>query len=252
MLNEQTFEKLLALKLIGMAQAMKDQMGRADMDGLAFEERFAMLVDAQHLYQENKRMKRLLQSARLKIQASMEDIDYKTPRGIDKSVIMSLGSCEWIRRHRNVIVTGPTGSGKTYLACALAHKACREGLGAYYARCPKLYYSLALAKADGSYASLSTKLAKVPVLILDDFGLAVLADSERRDLLEVIDDRYGVASTIITSQLPVEHWHEVIGDPTIADALLDRLVHNAHRIRLTGKVSMREKNTSFTQEEKKE
>jgi len=183
MLNEQTFEKLLALKLIGMAQAMKDQMGRADMDGLAFEERFAMLVDAQHLYQENKRMKRLLQSARLKIQASMEDIDYKTPRGIDKSVIMSLGSCEWIRRHRNVIVTGPTGSGKTYLACALAHKACREGLGAYYARCPKLYYSLALAKADGSYASLSTKLAKVPVLILDDFGLAVLADSERRDLL---------------------------------------------------------------------
>lgn len=250
MLNEQTLEKLYAMKLAGMAEGMKKQMESATMDGLAFEERFAMLVDAQHLYQENKRLKRLLESARLKLSASLEDVDYRTPRGLDKSVMVSLGSCEWIRRRRNIIITGPTGTGKTFLACALAQKGCREGFGAFYARCPKLYFSLAIAKADGSYARTAAKLAKVPVLILDDFGLAALTDPERRDLLEVIDDRHETASTIITSQLPVEHWHETIGDPTIADALLDRLVHNAHTIRLTGKDSMRKKKTSFTQEEK--
>ena len=249
MLHEQTFEKLYAMKLTGMAEAMKDQMGRADMDGLSFEERFAMMVDAQYLFRENKRMKRLLQTAKLKLSACMEDIDYRKPRGLDKSVVLSLGTCEWIRKHRNVLITGPTGAGKTYIACALAHKACREGLGAFYVRCPKLYYTLAIAKADGSYASISSKLTKVPVLILDDFGLAVLTDPERRDLLDVIDDRYGVGSTIIMSQLPVEHWHEVVGDPTIADAILDRLVHNSHKICLTGKDSMRKKKVSFTQEE---
>jgi DNA replication protein DnaC len=248
MLNEQTFEKLDALKLAGMAEAMRDQMGRADMDGLTFEERFAMLVDAQYLFRENKRMKRLLESAKLKLSASMEDIDYRTPRGIDKSVFLSLGTCEWIRRHRNVIITGPTGAGKTFLACALAQKACREGLGAFYVRSPKLYYTLSIARADGSYARTLARLAKVPVLILDDLGLAALTDPERRDLLEVIEDRHGSASTIITSQLPVEHWHEVIGDPTIADALLDRLVHNAHRINLKGE-SMRKKKASLTPKE---
>ncbi len=244
MLNEQTFEKLYGMKLAGMAEAMKDQMTRSDMDGLAFEERFAMLVDAQHLWKENKRMKRLLKSAKLKLSASMEDIDYRAPRGLDKSVVLSLGTCEWIRRHRNVIITGPTGVGKTYLACALAHNACREGLGAFYIRSPKLYYTLSIARADGSYARMLSKLAKVPVLVLDDLGLAALNDPERRDLLEVIEDRHGCASTIITSQLPVEHWHEVIGDPTIADALLDRLVHNAHRINLKGQ-SMRKRKAAL-------
>jgi DNA replication protein DnaC len=248
MLNEQTFEKLYGMKLAGMAEAMKDQMTRSDMDGLAFEERFAMLVDAQHLWKENKRMKRLLKSAKLKLSASMEDIDYRAPRGLDKSVVLSLGTCEWIRRHRNVIITGPTGVGKTYLACALAHNACREGLGAFYIRSPKLYYTLSIARADGSYARMLSKLAKVPVLVLDDLGLAALTDPERRDLLEVIEDRHGCASTIITSQLPVEHWHEVIGDPTIADALLDRLVHNAHRINLKGQ-SMRKRKASLTSTE---
>lgn len=252
MLNEQTLEKLYAMKLAGMAEEMKKQMESATMDGLAFEERFAMLVDAQHLHQENKRLKRLLESARLKLSACLEDVDYRTPRGLDKSVMVSLGSCEWIRRRRNIIITGPTGTGKTFLACALAQKGCREGFGAFYARCPKLYFSLAIAKADGSYARTAAKLAKVPVLILDDFGLAALTDPERRDLLEVIDDRHETASTIITSQLPIEHWHETIGDPTIADALLDRLVHNAHKIRLTGTDSMRKKKTSFTREEKTE
>jgi DNA replication protein DnaC len=248
MLNEQTFEKLYALQLTGMAEALKDQMGRADMDGLAFEERFSMLVDAQHLFRENKRMKRLLENAKLKLAASMEDIDYRSPRGLDKSVMLSLANCDWVRKHRNVIIVGPTGSGKTYLSCALAHRACREGMTAFYLRTPKLYYTLAMARADGSYARVLSKLARTSVLILDDLGLAALTDSERGDLLEVIEDRHGSASTIITSQLPVEHWHEVIGDPTIADALLDRLVHNAHKINLKGE-SMRKRKATLTQKE---
>jgi DNA replication protein DnaC len=248
MLNEQTFEKLYALQLTGMAEALKDQMGRADLDGLAFEERFSMLVDAQHLFRENKRMKRLLENAKLKLAASMEDIDYRSPRGLDKSVMLSLASCDWVRKHRNVIIVGPTGSGKTYLSCALAHKACREGMTAFYLRTPKLYYTLAMARADGTYARVLAKLARTSVLILDDLALSALADSERRDLLEVIEDRHGSASTVITSQLPVEHWHEVIGDPTIADALLDRLVHNAHKINLKGE-SMRKRKAALTQKE---
>lgn len=248
MLNEQTFEKLSAMKLFGMAEALKDQMRTPDMNDLSFEQRFGMLVDAQCLFREGRKMKRLLDTAKLKLSASMEDIDYRTPRGLDKSVIMHLGSCEWVRRHQNIIIEGPTGVGKTYLACALGHKACREGLSAFYIRTPKLYYTMAIARADGSYAKTLAKLAKVSVLILDDLGLAALTDPERRDLLEVVEDRHGSASTVITSQLPVEHWHEMIGDPTIADALLDRLVHNAHRIHLKGE-SMRKKKASLTQKE---
>jgi len=248
MLNEQTFEKLYALQLTGMAEALKDQMGRVDLDGLAFEERFSMLVDAQHLFRENKRMKRLLENAKLKLAASMEDIDYRSPRGLDKSVMLSLANCDWVRKHRNVIIVGPTGAGKTFIACALTHRACREGMTAFYLRTPKLYYTLAMARADGSYARVLARLARTSVLILDDLGMAALTDSERRDLLEVIEDRHGSASTIITSQLPVEHWHEVIGDPTIADALLDRLVHNAHKINLKGE-SMRQRTAALTQKE---
>jgi len=248
MLNEQTFEKLYALQLTGMAEALKDQRGRTDMDGLAFEERFSMLVDAQHLFRENKRMKRLLENAKLKLAASMEDIDYRSPRGLDKSVMLGLASCDWVRKHRNVIIVGPTGSGKTFLSCALAHRACSEGMTAFYLRTPKLYYTLAMARADGSYARVLAKLARTSVIVLDDLGMAALTDSERRDLLEVIEDRHGSASTIITSQLPVEHWHEVIGDPTIADALLDRLVHNAHKINLKGE-SMRKRKAALTQKE---
>jgi DNA replication protein DnaC len=248
MLNEQTFEKLHALQLTGMAEALKDQMGRTDMDGLAFEERFSMLVDAQHLFRENKRMKRLLENAKLKLAASMEDIDYRSPRGLDKSVLLSLANCDWVRKHRNVIIVGPTGAGKTFIACALAQRACREGMTAFYLRTPKLYYTLAMARADGSYARVLARLARTSVLVLDDLGMAALTDSERQDLLEVIEDRHGSASTIITSQLPVEHWHEVIGDPTIADALLDRLVHNAHKINLKGE-SMRKRKAALTQKE---
>jgi DNA replication protein DnaC len=248
MLNEQTFEKLYSLKLSGMAEALKAQLQQPDTTELSFEERLAMLVDAEYVYRENKRMKRLLQSAKLKLSASLEDIDYRAPRGLDKSVIRSLGGCGWIRKHQNVIIVGPTGTGKTYLSCALAQRACREGLSAYYLRTPTLYRNLAMAKADGSYARVLARLGRISLLVLDDLGLAALTDHERRDLLEVIEDRHGAGSTIITSQLPVEHWHEVIGDPTIADALLDRLVHNAHRITLRGE-SMRKTKASLTQKE---
>jgi len=248
MLNEQTFEKLSSLKLFGMADALKEQLAQPDLNECSFEERFGLLVDAEYLHRETKRMKRLLENAKLKLAASLEDVDYRAPRGLDKSVLRSLGTCDWVRKHQNVLVIGPTGTGKTYIACALAHRACREGLSALYLRTPALYNTLAMARADGSYARVLAKLGRVSLIILDDLGIASLADAERRDLLEVVEDRHGTASTIITSQLPVEHWHEVIGDPTIADALLDRLVHNAHRINLKGE-SMRKTKSSLTQKE---
>jgi len=223
-----------------MADAFKEQLQQPSRNSLSFEECFGLLVDRQWTWKEEGRIQRLLQGAKLKINACVEDIDYKSPRGIDRSVITSLSSCEWIKKHHNAIITGPTGAGKTFLACALANKACREGYRTFYLRAPKFYYQVALAKADGSYTTLMKKLLKTNLLLIDDFGLAPMADSERRDLLEVIEDRHGHASTLMTSQLPVEHWHESIGDPTLADAILDRLIHNAHRINLKGG-SMRKK-----------
>ena len=168
----------------------------------------------------------------------MEDIDYKAPRGIDKSVILRLASCDWIRSAQNIIITGPTGVGKTYLACALANRACRMGFSAFYIRIPKLFQELGIARADGSYPKIMKKLAKAKVLILDDLGLSPMTAPERRDLLEVIEDRHAFCSTIVATQLPIENWHENIRDPTIADAILDRLIHNAHKINLKGE-SMR-------------
>jgi DNA replication protein DnaC len=240
MLNQQTFDKLYGLKLVGMAEAFKEQLQQPNLSELSFEERFGLLVDRQWTFKEDCRLQRLLKDAKLKIQACPEDIDYKNPRGIDKSLILRLLSCDWIQKHQNVIISGPTGVGKTFLACALAQKACREGYRAFYLRIPKLLYHLAIAKADGSYPKTMKKLLRTHVLVLDDFGLAPLTDPERRDLLEVIEDRHGTGSTLITSQLPLENWHEHIGDPTIADAILDRLIHNAHRINLKGG-SMRKK-----------
>jgi len=249
-LTEQTFEKLYTLKLFGLAKALKEQIEQPEMNDLTFEERIAMLADAEYLFRENARMKRLLKNAKLKLAASLEDIDYRSPRGLDKSVIRSLGTCGWIRKHQNVIIVGPTGTGKTFLACALAQMACREGISAFYLRTPALYRLLVIGRADGSYARVLARLARISLLVLDDLGLAALADSERRDLLEVIEDRHGAGSTIITSQLPIDHWHEVIGDPTIADALLDRLVHNAHKINLKGE-SMRKRKAALTQQEER-
>jgi DNA replication protein DnaC len=240
MLNEQTFDKLYAMKLIGMSEGFKEQLEQSSFRDLSFEERLAMLVDRQWIWKENKRLKRLLQDAKLKLQASLEDIDYRTPRGIEKSVILSLTSCQWIRSHQNLLISGPTGGGKTFLACAFAQKACREGFRSLYLRSPQFFYQIALARADGSYGTLMKRLSKTHLLVLDDLGLTPLTDTERRDLLEVIEDRTGNSSTLITSQLPIDHWHDHIGDPTIADAIMDRLIHNAHRIQLKGG-SMRKK-----------
>jgi DNA replication protein DnaC len=240
MLNNQTLEKLHALKLHGMADAFREQLQQPACDPLSFAERFGLLVDRQWDWKENARMQRYLRAARLKLPACIEDIDFRTPRGIDRAVLMGLASCDWVRHHRNVFVTGPTGVGKTFIACALAHKACREGYRALYIRCPRLFQQLALSRADGSYGKLLARIAKVHVLLIDDLGLAPMSDSDRRDLLEIIEDRHGCASTIVTSQLPLELWHDNVGDPTLADAILDRLVHNAHRIELKG-ASMRKK-----------
>ena len=241
MLNEQTIEKLYAMKLPAMAEAFREQLESAGgCEKLSFQERFGLLVDRQWSWKEDRRMQRLLKNAKLKINACVEDIDYKSPRGIDKTVMFNLSSCQWLRKHQNVIIIGPTGSGKTFLACALANKACRENIRAFYTRVPRLFHDLAMAQADGSYIKMMTKLAKTRLLVLDDLGLAPMTDSERRNLLEVIEERHSASSTIVASQLPVNQWHEIIGDPTIADAILDRLVHNAHRITLKGE-SMRKK-----------
>ncbi len=249
MLNQQTTEKLYAMKLNAMAEAFKEQMDSPEFAELAFAERFGLLVDRQWTWKEDRRMKRLLKNARLKINACTEDIDYRTPRGLDRSVMMNLICCDWIRKQQNVIITGATGVGKTFIACALANKACREGFSALYARAPRFYYDLAIAKADGSYPKLFSRLAKTQLLVLDDLGVSPMTDSERRNLLEVIEDRNGSGSTLVASQLPIEKWFETIGEPTIADAILDRLVHNAHKINLKGE-SMRKKHSSLTQNKK--
>ena len=246
MLNEQSLEKLYAMKLNGMAEAFAEQLQQPNMAELSFEERFGLLVDRQWIWKEDRRMKRLLKNAKLKINACIADIDYKSPRGIDKSVILRLASCDWIKNAQNIIIIGPTGAGKTYLACALANRTCRSGYSSFYTRAPRLFQELAIARADGSYAKVMNKLAKTKVLLIDDLGLAPMTDPERRDLLEVIEDRQGLSSTIVASQLPLENWHDNIGDPTIADAILDRIVHNAHRINLKGD-SMRKKRSTLTQ-----
>jgi DNA replication protein DnaC len=245
MLNHQTSEQLRRLKLTGMALGFEEQLKQPQTQTLSFEERFGLIVDREWTFRENRRLKRLLKSARLREAACLEDIDYRQRRGLQPSIVRSLASGQWITLHQNVIIIGPTGSGKTYLACALAHQACRQGFTARYLRIPKLLHDLQLAKADGSYAKLLAKLAKLNLLLLDDWGLTPLNPPERRDLLEILDDRYNRTSTLMTSQFPIASWHEAIGDPTIADAILDRLIHQAHKITLEGE-SMRKIHSSLT------
>jgi len=245
MLIHPTMEKLNTLKLTGMVKALTEQQQMAEVDSLSFEERLGLLVDREATERENRKLTTRLKKAKLRQSAAIEDLDFRRSRGMDKALILSLAACAWIAKGINILICGPTGVGKSYLACALAHKACLEGYTALYLRLPRLFEELRLAKADGRYGKLMLSYAKADLLVLDDWGLTPMTDPQRRDLLELMEDRYGLKSTIITSQLPVTAWHEAIGDPTLADAILDRIVHNAHKIEMKGE-SMRKNNKTLT------
>ena len=243
MLTQQTLEKLYTMKLNGMAEAFRQQQEDTDIADLCFEERFGLLVDQQWTWKENRALSRRLAQARFTLSAAVEDIDFRHSRGLDRKLIRSLtADSRWVRQHHNLFLLGPTGIGKSYLACALAHKACRDGYSALYTRASQLFRDLAIARADGSLPRRLLRLSRLDVLIVDDWAMAPLNEVERRDFLEICDDRYQRRSTILTSQLPVAKWHAQIGDPTLADSILDRLVHNAHRIELDGE-SLRKKRT---------
>lgn len=241
MLTHPTHERLITLGLTGMAKALEEQRRSPEIDVLSFEERVGLLVDREAAERDTKRLTARLKFAALRQSACVEDVDWRTPRGIDRAVFTKLIAGDWIDRNENLLVTGATGLGKSWIACALGHKACRDNRSVQYHRVPRLFEALALARGDGRYGRLLKTIGRVQLLILDDWGLSVLNPPERRDLLEILDDRHGRASTIVTSQIPVEHWHDIIGDPTLGDAILDRLVHNAHRLQLTGE-SMRKQN----------
>jgi DNA replication protein DnaC len=235
MLKEPTMEKLKALRLDAMAAGWVEQQKSTDIAKLAFDERFSLLVDAECLFRENRRLGRLLKEAKLKIgEACIEDIDYPARRELDKAVVRQLATCRWVQEHQNVTVTGATGVGKTYVACALAQHACRRGYSAIYRRASRLFDELTMARADGSYARLLGKLARTDILVIDDWGLTPSRDTERQDLLEILEDRYGSRSTIMSSQIPRDKWHDYLGDATVADAILDRIIHNAHKVVLNG------------------
>lgn len=234
MLTHPTEQRLIDLGLAGMAAALEEQRRVPDVAALSFEERLGLLVDREAMSRNNKRLSNRLKFAGLRQTAAVEDVDMKASRGLDKALFAKLAAGDWIDQHQNLIVIGPTGVGKSWLACALAHKACRDDRAVLYQRVPRMFDALALSRGDGRHSRLLKVIARVELLILDDWGLASLTPDQGRDLLEIVDDRHGRGSTIVTSQLPVEHWHEVIANPTIADAILDRLVHNAHRLTLKG------------------
>jgi DNA replication protein DnaC len=234
-----TLDKLNVMKLFGMAIALSEQMTHGAAQTLAFEERLALLLDRENLYRENRRMTRLQQLAQFKQRAALEDLNYRDRTGLDRSQIASLAACDWVRANQNVLIHGATGSGKSFLACALGHQACRNGLSVLYVRAPRLFEELTLCHADGSFRKRLAAIAKINVLIIDDFAIAPIGPRERNDLLELIDDRVGTRSCIVTSQLPIEDWHDYIGDPTLADAILDRILHRSHRIHLKAKESIR-------------
>ncbi len=240
MLANPTLDRLHQLGLHGMAKAFADLGDNTQADDLSFEDRLGLMLDREADLRETKRYQTRLRQAKLRLQASVEDIDFRAPRGLDKTLILRLADCGWITATQNLLITGPTGSGKTWLACARGHQACRNNTPVLYRRLPRLIEDLALARADGRHPKLLRALARVKLLILDDWGMAPLNPEARRDLLEITDDRHGAAATVITSQFPIDKWHDLIGDPTVADAILDRLVHNAHRIQIKGE-SMRKK-----------
>ena len=234
MLTQQTLDKMNAMKLSGMADALQQQLRAGEHARLSFEERLGLLIDGEWSAREQRKLTRRLRVAKLRYAASLEDVNFKHPRALDRQQVLSLGSCDWIQNRHNLVITGPTGIGKSYLACAFVERACRRGFSASYLRLPRLLQQLAVARGDGSYERVLARLAKLELLAIDDWLLAPPRDGERRDLIEVIEDRSERASTLIASQLPAKNWHAVIGDPNLADSICDRLLHNAHRIELKG------------------
>jgi DNA replication protein DnaC len=234
MTREQTFDKLYGMKLHGMAKALEEHLNQPDMASLSFEERLAMLVDAQWIWRENRSLASRLRNAKLKQRGSIEDINFRHPRQLDRSMIRSLSSCDWVRERHNVALTGPSGIGKTFLCCALLEKACREGFTVLYFAAEKFFRTLAIAYADGSFDKVLSKFSRIDVLAIDDWGVAPMGDQQRRHLLEVLEDRNQARSTVVTSQFPIETWHEVVASPTLADAIVERILTRAHRIELQG------------------
>ena len=247
-MNHLLLDRLHQLRCNGMKTALQEQAKLASINEMSFEDRLLLLLDSELTLRNHKRLPLRLKQAKLRQTACLENLHFKASRGLNQSQIVSLASCQWVREHQNVLIVGATGAGKTYLACALAHKACLEGLSAAYLRLPRLFQELLIAKGDGRYVRLMQQLAKTDVLILDDWGLSPFTDEQCRDLLEILDDRHKARSTIVTSQFPVKHWHEALGSPTLADAILDRLVHNAHKIELKGD-SLRKELASVVPEE---
>jgi DNA replication protein DnaC len=242
MLTHPLFDKLTTLRLLGMLAGLKDLLNSSDTQQLSFEDRLGLLVDREICSRENRQLASRLKKAKLRQSACIEDVDFRHRRGLDQALFMQLARCAWIKEHQNVIIIGPTGVGKTYLACALAHKACREGYSAIYFRLPRLLQELSLSKGDGRYTSLLKSIARADLIVLDDWGLKGFSLDQQHDLLEVLEDRHGLRSTLITSQLAIDHWHELITNSTVADAICDRLVHNAHRINLKGDSMRKTKN----------